>query len=268
MEADHASDTAFVIKAVDLAALNFLPDSHPRPVESEWINRATDQVLRPMSVEQMLRTLHRPHLSDSAARLRENAGLRLWFAHAAARHTFARDFASAHEALSTLDEYTVLAVFERRQQADRAIGELLYAGVPKDRISKFWRASRFMDTQIGWQQGHSPMQVAGTVAGTGIAGALFGLAVFSIPGVGPVAASGAILASTYGSMATVSGMLGATGGAIARMLDDVDVDEVAANHLESQIRTGKTFLTVDTRSLHAEPADVAALLRAGGGEVI
>lgn len=54
---------AFVIKAEELAALNYLDREHPRPREIEWINRGTDQILKPSTVDMLLRTLFRDVVS-------------------------------------------------------------------------------------------------------------------------------------------------------------------------------------------------------------
>jgi hypothetical protein len=82
---------AFVIRALDLHRRADLPPGLPEPIGAEWINRGTGQRLRPNTIAMLLRTLpRREKLSSSAARLQQEAGLRMGFASSAERHTFAR----------------------------------------------------------------------------------------------------------------------------------------------------------------------------------
>ena len=83
----------FVIRAEDLILLNQLPADHPRPVGLEWINRGTDQKLRPSSVDLLLRTIYRSiSPSPSVARLHHSAGLRVRFGSNDDREKFATTF--------------------------------------------------------------------------------------------------------------------------------------------------------------------------------
>lgn len=238
---------AFVIKAEELPALNYLVPGHPRPRQVEWINRGTDQKLRRSSVEMLLRTLFVDVATPSVVRLHRHAGLRAIFGTNKERDLFASAFAAARAHNSTVTRYHVTAVFEGRDAAERAVGELESAGIPDRSISLLWLAAQFMDPDIKWRDGHSKLSVASAVAGGGVAGAMLGVAVLAIPGVGPVAAAGAIAASAVSSVATVSGIIGAAGGAIAKMLTDHDVDGVSATYYQQQIQRGKIFVSVDTR---------------------
>ena len=83
----------YVIPAEDLYLLNHLPPDHPKPIGLEWINRGTDQHLRPSTVEMLLRTLYHRSRSPSVSRLHESAGLRLHFRSEADRQSFAVKFA-------------------------------------------------------------------------------------------------------------------------------------------------------------------------------
>lgn len=138
-------------------------------------------------------------------------------------------------------------------------------GIPDNAISLLWRASRFLDTDVEWVEGHSKLSVAGAIAGSGVAGAMLGVAILAIPGVGPVAAAGALAASAFSSVAAVSGIIGATGGAIARMLTDHDVDGVSAGYYEQEIRRGKVFVSVDTRIALDQQDQALQILKSFGG---
>jgi hypothetical protein len=109
------------------------------------------------------------------------------------------------------------------------------------------------------------LSVASTVAGSGVAGAVLGVALLAIPGVGQLAAAGAIATSALSSVATVSGIIGAAGGAIARMLTDHDVDGVSATYYQQQIRRGKIFVSVDTRIAEGQRDSARHVIRKHGG---
>jgi hypothetical protein len=256
---------AYVIKAEDLGALNHLDRNHPRPRRLEWINRGTNQLLRPTSIEMLLRTLFREVKSPSVVKLHQSAGLRAVFGTDQERDKFATAFASARSQESEKKEYLVSAIFEDREGAERAVTTLKDAGVREKSLSIMWRASKFLDGDYRWSEGHSTLSVAGAVAGGGIAGAMLGIAVLFVPGVGPIATAGVLAASAFSSVATLSGIIGATGGAIARMLTDHDVDGVAARYYEEEIRRGKVFVSVDTRSAGTTHADILQILKRCGG---
>lgn len=265
MSTDAIIAPSFVIKPGQLTALNYLPSDHPRPVQVEWINRGTDQKLRPSSVDMLLRTLFRDVLSPSVVNLHRSAGLRAQFRTDKDRDSFASAFNAAKNHELANREFQVTAMFPDRDTADAAIAALQGSGTPEAAISLLWRASQFIDTEMKWREGHSKLSVAGAVAGSGIAGAMLGVAVFSIPGVGPIAAAGAIASSAFSSVAGVSAAIGATGGAIARMMSDPDVEGVSESYYMQQIRRGKIFVSVDMRQTEVRREAIRQLLREHGG---
>ena len=242
MRQEAISIPAFVIKAEQLATLNYLPSDHPRPIEVEWINRGTDQRLRQSSIDMLLRTLFKDVASPSVVRLHRSAGLRVMFKSDRERDQFAGAFANAQKRESDNKLHIVTAIFDSREHAEQAVSALKDSGIPEKSITLLWRASQFIDAESEWPEGHSKMSIAGATAGGGVAGAMLDVA-----GVGPVAAAGALAASAFSSVAAVSGIIGATGGAVARMLTDFDVDSVSASYYEQQIKRGKVFVSVDTR---------------------
>jgi len=256
---------SFVIKAEDLATLNYLDRNHPRPRRLEWINRGTNQKLRRTSIELLLRTLFREVTSASVTRLHQSSGLRAIFATDQERERFARAFSRAQVQESAKHPYVVSAIFDDREAAERAITALRRSGISEQAISLLWRASKFLDADYRWSEGHSSLSVAGAVAGSGIAGAMLGVAILFVPGIGPVATAGMLAASALTSVATVSGVIGATGGAVAKMLTDHDVDGVHARYYEEEIRRGKVFVSVDMRNADSRPADALQILKQRGG---
>jgi hypothetical protein len=256
---------AFVIKAEELASLNYLDHDHPRPRQLEWINRGTDQVLKPSTVDMLLRTLFRDVVSPSVLRLHQSAGLRAIFRTERDRDRFASAFAVARKHEVDHTEILATAIYDDREHAERAVTAIKESGVPDKAISLLWRASRFLDTESDWLDGHTKLSVAGAIAGSGIAGAMLGVAILAIPGVGPVAAAGVLATSAFSSVAAVSGIIGATGGAIARMLTDHDVDGVSASFYEQEIRRGKVFVSVDTRLADRPREAVLDMMQKFGG---
>lgn len=265
MEHKVISLPAYVIKAEELLAINYLPPDHPRPRHVEWINRGTDQKMRPTTTDQLLRTLYQNSDTPSIRKLHETAGLRLQFRTDAERDRFAAAFAKARELEHVRKDHVLTALFEDREAAESVIKELDKAGVPSDAISLLCRASQFMDPDTDWPEGHSTFSVASVVAGSGVAGAMLGVGILLVPGVGPVAAAGAIAASALSSVASVSGIIGATGGAIAKMLTDHDVDGVSAAQYDAQIKRGKIFVSVDTDLGNVEAGAVNAIYAQFGG---
>ncbi len=132
---------AFVIKAEELSALNYLAPNHPRPLHVEWINRGTDQKLRPSSVDMLLRTLFHDVASPSVVRLHRSAGLRAIFRTGKERDQFAAQFAAARSHSDATTRHHVTALFDDHEHADRAVSELKAAGIPASAISELFLAA-------------------------------------------------------------------------------------------------------------------------------
>lgn len=256
---------AFVIRAEELTAVNYLTASHPRPQSVEWINRGTNQRLRPTTTDMLLRTLFQPTDSPSVQRLHQSAGLRIVFRSERDRVRFASEFEAAREREQSARVHIVTAIFDGREQAEAAIAGLRARGFPPRAISLLCQANLFGNPESRWPEGHGTFEVAGAVAGSGVAGVLLGLAFLFVPGVGPVAAAGALASSAITSVASVSGIIGATGGAIAKMLTDHDVDGVSAAFYDRQIQRGKVFVSVDGEYPGVDKAHAREILDAHGG---
>lgn len=258
----HESDTmyCYVIKAGELVALNYLPRNHPRPRLAEWINRGTDQKLRRTTIDLLLRTLFQEPVSPSIAQLRETTGLRLVFKSEKERGLFAAAFAVASQREAQRERTLAIAVFNNRAAGEQAVNTLTGSGIPASAVSLLWRAGQLMTMDRPWPEGHSKMDVARAIAGGGIASALLGAGLLAIPGLGTLAAVGAVAAA--------SGSIGATGAAIAKMLSDYDVDDIIARYFEREVRSGKVFVTVDLRNAADRTDAVRDILRRAGGQVV
>ncbi len=160
---------------------------------------------------------------------------------------------------------TVMATFDNRRSADKAVADLKAAG--------------FREAEIGLAGPHSPVYTqvdaavdappteeeqiedlaagagAGAVTGAG-AGALVGLGAMTfiplilIPGIGPILAGGSlavILASAAG---------GAAMGGVAGALIEAGASEVDAEHYERELKTGKTIVTVQAEGRADKVAEI------------
>lgn len=265
MATSYQADHCFVIKADDLIALNYLDPKSPRPRHVEWIDRGTDRKLSSTRLGSLLRTFHHPDPSPSVVQLRREAGIRAVFASADERGTFARSLSAACQREAEERERLETAVYPSLPQAESAIAFLAASGVPDTNVSLLWRANEFIDGPGAMLPGYSRRRVLAQVSAGGAAGAALGVAVLLIPGVGPVAAAGAVLAATFSSVATASGIIGATGAAMATMLTDADNDNFALNHREDQLKKGRIFLAVDTQGLMLAREMVRRLFLESGG---
>lgn len=259
-------EPAFVIRAQDIVAINYLASDHPRPRRVEWINRGTNQVMRPTTTQMLLRTLFQEVDTPSIQKLRETSGLRVVFRSDRDRELFSVAFAHAQVREGESKSHVATAVFEGRAKVDGVIAELSAMGAPADSISLLSQASRFMDPGAKWPDGHSLGSVAGAVAGSGFAGAMLGIGFLMVPGVGALAAAGTLATSAIGSVASVSGIIAATGGAIAKMLTDHDVDGVSATFYDAEIQRGKIFLSVDTEGTDMAMENVLQIFARHGGQ--
>ena len=260
-----AGEPFYVVKVIEFPALNFLQPDHQRPTSTEWIDRSEDRLLRINTVKQLLRTLYKDDVSPNVADLQNRAGLRLYFPTAGTRDAFAREFRAAASAEAAHRKKYMTTIFPAREDAAETMAALEKAGVAAEAMSLLWQGNQVSASEFDWPAGRSTAQVAGTVAGSGLAGAALGVALLLIPGIGPVAATGTLAASAFTSVATISGVIGATGGAVAEMLDDLDVDDLALNHFEQQLRRGKVFLAIDRSNAPLRDELILALVNEHGG---
>jgi uncharacterized membrane protein len=266
MEQNEEQGSAFVIKAEELAALDCLDGTQPQPLLVEWVNLGTDQKMRRSTVEMLLRTLSHEEVSPSIIRLHQSSALRVRFRSDVERDQFSAAFTEACSRLGLRKRDFVVALFDSRADAERVVAELTSHDIPHDSISVIWKAREYRDPDGEQWDGHSKRSVAAAIAGGGIAGAMFGVGILFMPGIGLIAAAGAVAGSAWSSVASVSAIIGATGGALAKMLSDQDVDGREVNYFERQIRQGKVFLSVDTRIAEGQRETARQIIMRSGGQ--
>jgi len=156
-------------------------------------------------------------------------------------------------------EPTLVAVFDDRLEAERAVRDLEAVGFDDRQIGYAIRGSdaaqggMITDT-VGAKDARGA--IAGAATGAVVGGILAAAASLLIPGVGPILAGG-ILTSFLGGAAAgtaVGGILGAMSG--------LGVSEEEAKYYESAFNEGKAIVAVKPGS-HSEEA-MSILLRHGG----
>ena len=141
----------------------------------------------------------------------------------------------------------VSAVVVSRDEAERALSELRSAGVREDAISVIGRQEGEGDDDGVNKSG----AVKGALGGAAVGG-LLGLAALAIPGVGPLAAAGAIAAGAVPEAAAIGAAAGAATGGLTGLLAKHGVSDEDARYYEDHINRGGIFVSV-----HAEEAGVS-----------
>lgn len=166
-----------------------------------------------------------------------------------------------------MSERIASAVFDTNEEAKRAMTELRSAGIGQRHISIVGRHGEH-DNMEDAAEGDGGMNTGGTVKGAiggAVVGGLLGVAALAIPGVGPLAAAGAIASGAIPGAAAIGAGAGAVAGGITGMLTGHGVSEEDANYYEGHINDGGIFLSVDAGEANV-PFETAQqiLLRNGG----
>jgi hypothetical protein len=163
------------------------------------------------------------------------------------------------------------AVFDSRDQAERALSELRSAGISENAISIVGRSD---ESGSGWSGTGTDTTdgdddtagdvVKGGVIGAGT-GALLGIAALAIPGVGPLAAAGAIAASAVPTGAAIGAGAGLAAGSLAGLLSDHGVDEEDSRYFEERIHNGGYFVAVHADQAGPSFSQAWEILQRNGG---
>jgi hypothetical protein len=144
--------------------------------------------------------------------------------------------------MMTANTSTVIALFESRIAAEKAVNALLDAGIPRDMVSLVSRneASPAGDVpDIGPQPELTGTTDAGTGAAVGgLAGFIGGIIALAIPGIGPALAVGPLAAGILGASA------GAAAGGLFGALKHHGVPEADVSRLSEAIRRGRVMVSV------------------------
>jgi hypothetical protein len=162
-----------------------------------------------------------------------------------------------------MNDRIVSAVFDSREEAERAISELRSAGVNESALSVIGRHGE--EHGDGDDDGANKSgAVKGALAGAGIGG-LLGVAALAIPGVGPLAAAGAIAASAVPEAAAIGAAVGATTGGLSGLLTKHGVSDDDARYYEDRINQGGIFVSVNTDDAGLSSETAREMLYSHGG---
>jgi hypothetical protein len=153
-----------------------------------------------------------------------------------------------------------VCLFDTPEATRETIGALKDAGFPASEISLLMpdpgQTDR-MAEQTGTTSvaGTATRVIAGGILG-GLAGWLVGIGAFTIPGIGPVVAAGALAAPI------TAAAVGAGVGALAGALIDVGLPEKDAKHYAEEVQRGRNLVVVREP---ARAAEADRLMHAHGG---
>ena len=159
------------------------------------------------------------------------------------------------------------AIFDSHAEAERAVSELRAAGVSDGALSIIAQHDGKTTTRTGDGEitDDDHRNLLRGILGGGALGAGLGIAALAIPGVGPLAAAGAIAASAVPEAAAIGAVVGAVGGSLNETLKKHGVDEDDAAYYDERIRGGSVFVSVDSDGSDVDTATAREILYRNGG---
>lgn len=151
-----------------------------------------------------------------------------------------------HMATAT-DHSTIISAFDSLADAQRAVQDLINAGIPRDEISLAASDPKGEYSHNLPSTGDTRKSTDGTSVGQnvtggavvgGLGGLLLGLGALAIPGVGPIIAAGPLAAALGGALT------GAAGGGVIGAMKDAGVPDEDARFYNDHLRSGGAVVTV------------------------
>jgi hypothetical protein len=169
-----------------------------------------------------------------------------------------------------MSERIASAVFDSREEAERALSELRSAGFDESSISVIGRHGEQSDSSSVSDEdtdgdGMNESGAAKGAIGGAVAGGLLGIAALAIPGVGPLAAAGAIASSAIPGAAAIGAGAGAVAGGLTGLLTNHGVSDEDARYYEDRIHQGGIFLSVESDDSGASVETAREILYRNGG---
>lgn len=148
----------------------------------------------------------------------------------------------------------VSAIFDNHAEAERAVSDLRMLGLRDSDMSviahhKGTTTARSGDGEVTDEDHRNVLR---GIVGGGALGAGLGVAALAIPGVGPLAAAGAIAASVVPEAIGIGAAAGAIGGTLNETLTKHGVDEKDANYYNDRIKQGGVVVTVEDTGIDQE----------------
>jgi hypothetical protein len=157
------------------------------------------------------------------------------------------------------------ALFDTHEEAERAVSELRALGVTDSELSVIAHHGGTTTTRSGDGEitdEHHRNVIRGILGG-GALGAGLGVAALAIPGVGPLAAAGAIAASAVPEAIGIGAVVGAIGGSLNEVLTKHGINEQDASYYGDRLKTGGVLVAVDGAA--TSEAQVREVLYRNGG---
>jgi uncharacterized membrane protein len=167
-----------------------------------------------------------------------------------------------------MNQNVISAVFDSRSEAEAAVSELRSAGVDNSSLSVVGREEGRTSVSDGsgdvTDDDAGEDAAKGALAGAGV-GAILGIAALAIPGVGPLAAAGAIASSAIPGAAAIGAGAGAVAGGLGGYLKDHGVSDEDASYYEGRINDGGIFVSVNGTNDRVSSEQVREILARNGG---
>lgn len=157
------------------------------------------------------------------------------------------------------------AIFDTHAEAERAVSDLRTAGVTDTDLSIIAHHGGTTTATSGEGEitDEHHLNVLRGILGGGALGAGLGVAALAIPGVGPLAAAGAIAASALPEAMAIGAGLGALTGTFNEVLTKHGVSDDDATYYGGRMKDGGVVVTVGGSAIDGERAS-DILYRNGG----
>ena len=167
-----------------------------------------------------------------------------------------------------MNDNLISAVFDSHSEAEAAARDLRQAGVPDSALSVIARRQEesgdYGDAETHDAEEKGEGALKGAIGGAGV-GALLGIAALAIPGVGPLAAAGAIASGAIPEAVAIGAGAGALTGGLTGLLSKHGVSDEDAGYYEERIHSGGVFLSVDASAAGISPDQARDILYRHGG---
>ena len=167
-----------------------------------------------------------------------------------------------------MNQNIVSAVFDSQSEAEAAVRDLRQAGVRDSALSVIAKhegaGGDFGDANTHEVKEKGEGLIKGALGGAGV-GALLGIAALAIPGVGPLAAAGAIASSAVPEAVAIGAGAGALTGGLTGLLTKHGVSDEDASYYEGRINSGGVFVSVNTDEAGLSRDEAQELLYRAGG---
>jgi hypothetical protein len=165
-----------------------------------------------------------------------------------------------------MSQRIVSAMFDSHDEAERAVSELRRAGVRDNALSIVAQHDgKTTETHGDGTEHKDHGSLIRGLLGGGAMGAGLGVVALAIPGVGPLAAAGAIAASAVPEGMALGAAVGATTAGASEVLTKHGVSEEDSKYYTEHLGRGGVFVSVDTSDAGINAADVEEILYRYGG---